>query len=161
MTTLVALSIYIPRLFIEPGYNFLYATKDRYSTNQQHYSVYDNKLFVNTFRPTKSDNKGEFSQAESRLYIHDVAKNENREIILAEAQSLQLDSNTVSPDNFEIVYGGRDAGLFPLLFWSERDYNSRYIMGHNVSKKLNLKLNQTSYYNSLYIIGWIIPNDKQ
>jgi hypothetical protein len=66
---------------------------------------------------------------ESKLYIYDVTKNEAKEISFTETQHLNLDSSVKSPDDFEVVYGSRVDGFFPLLFWSERDYNSRYLSG--------------------------------
>jgi len=47
-----------------------------------------------------------------KLYIYDVAKDTAREISLAEAQNLNLDAHTISPDGFEIVNGSDSNYIF-------------------------------------------------
>lgn len=153
MILFVAGSIYLPGLFVQPKFNFLYVSgNDYYYYNQYQYSVQNGKLV----RSERQRPEGQTypPEREVKLYIHDVAKNESREISFEEAQNLNLDSNTKSPDKFEVVYGSRGDGFFPFFFWSERDYNTQYLKGHNVSKKLNLQLSG-SYYNNFRFIGWI------
>jgi len=157
MILFVASRIYLPGLFIKPHFNFLYVSGDDsyyYYNNGYQYSVQNDKLVKNEIKQLENQNYNP-PRVESKLYIYDVAKNEAKEISFAEAQNLNLDSSVKSPDDFEVVYGSRGDGFFPFLFWSERDYNSRYLSGHNVSKKLNLQLNGSSYYNNFRFIGWI------
>lgn len=143
MILFVAASIYLPGLFIQPKYNFLYVSGDDYNYYKQ-YSVQNGTLTRNETQLGK----------DVRLYICDVAKNKSKEVSFEEARKLNLDSNNVSPDGFEIVYGSRGDGLFSLFFYSSTDYSTHYIIGHNVSKKLNLQLSG-SYYRNFRFIGWI------
>lgn len=150
MILFVAGSIYLPGLFVQSKYNFLYVSGDDYYYyyDQYQYSVQNGKLVRSEIQ--RPENQNYQPQREVKLYVYDVAKNESKEIFYAEAQNLNLDSNVKSPDGFEIVYGSRGDGFFP----SERDYNTRYLKGHNVSKKINLQLSG-SYYNNFRFIGWI------
>jgi len=160
MILFVAGSIYLPGLFIQPKFNFLYVSgDDYYYYNQYQYSVQNGKLVRREVQRPKNQIYQPLQEVqEVKLYIYDVAKNESKEISFEEAQNLNLDSNTKSPDGFEVVYGSRGDGFlpffFPFFFLSERDYNTLYLKGHNVNKKLNLQLSG-SYYNNFRFIGWI------
>lgn len=87
------------------------------------------------------------------LYIYDATKNLSQEISFEEAQKLNLDANIKSPDGFEVVHGNQNNGF--LFFSSDNNYNTVYLTGHNVSKKLNLQLNGSSYYDNFRFLGWI------
>jgi hypothetical protein len=153
MILFVAGSIYLPELFVQPKFNFLYVIgDDYYYYNQYQYSVQNGKLVGSEIQ--RPENQIYQPPREVKLYIYDVAKNESKEISFEEAKNLNLDSNTKSPDGFEVVYGSRGEGFFPFFFWSERDDNTRYLKGHNVSKKLNLQLSGP-YYTNFRFIGWI------
>jgi hypothetical protein len=153
MILFVAGSIYLPGLFIQPKFNFLYMSGyDYYYFNQYQYFVQNGKLVRSEIQ--RSENQIYQPPREVKLYVYDVAKNESKEISFEEAQNLNLDPSPISPDGFEIVYGSRSESFFPFFFWSERDYNTLYLKGHNVSKKLNLQLSG-SYYNNFRFIGWI------
>ena len=157
MILFVAGSIYLPGLFIKPHFNFLYASGDDsyyYYNNGYQYSVQDDKLIKNEIKQPENQNYTP-PRVEPKLYLYDITKNEAKEISFADAQNLNLDSNTKSPDDFEVVYGSRDEGFFPFFWGAGTDYNSRYLKGHNVSKKINLQLNGGSYYNNFRFIGWI------
>jgi len=157
MILFVAGSIYLPELFIKPHFNFLYVSGDDsyyYYNSGYQYSVQNDKLVKNEIKQPENQNYNP-PRVESKLYIYDVAKNEAKEISFTEAQNLNLDSSVKSPDDFEVVYGSRDSGFFPFFWGGGTDYNARYLSGHNVSKKLNLQLNGSSYYNNFRFIGWI------
>lgn len=153
MILFVATSIYLPGFFVQPKYNFLYVSSDDYYYyNQYQYSVQNGKLLRNEIK--QPENRTYRWMRDVKLYVCDVVKNESREISFEEAQNLNLDSNNVSPDGFEVTYGNRSEGFLPFFFFLERDYNTLYLKGHNLSKKLNLKLSG-SYYHNFRFIGWI------
>lgn len=154
MIALVAASIYLPGLFSPaPKVNFLYVIGDDYYQGRQ-YAIENGKL---TKREVKYPEH--YTPGVVRLFIHDVTTNQSREVSFAEAQQLSLDANAKSPDEFEVVYGSRGDGIFPLLFFHSEDYNAVYLKGHNTSKKLNLQAPPTgSYYyypNRFRFLGWI------
>ncbi|MEK7180580.1 MAG: hypothetical protein AAB706_03825 [Patescibacteria group bacterium] len=149
MILFVAGSIYLPGIFIKPKYNFLYLVESSsYYYNKYQYSVQNGALIRSETQRRENPNYN-LPQSKSTLYIYDVVKNESKEISFEQTQYLNFDSNAVSPDGFEIVYGSRSNSFFPFFFWSENDYDIRYLKGHNVSKKL--QLNGPSFR----FIGWI------
>lgn len=153
MILFVAASIYLPGFFIQPKYNFIYTSGDDYCYhNQYQYSVQNGKLIRNEI--TCPESQTYLPQRDTRLHVYNVAKNKSREISFEEAQNLNLDSNNLSPDGFEVTYGNHGGGFFPFFFYSDTDYNNLYLKGHNVSKKLNLQLSG-SYRNNFRFIGWV------
>lgn len=154
MILFVAGSIYLPGLFIKPHFNFLYVFSDDYYYNEPQYLVDNGRLVKSEIKQT--DNQNNYPpKKESKLYIYDVTKNESQEISLEQAQNLDLDSKSKSPDGFEVVYGSRGDGFFPFFWGSGSDYNSRYLKGRNISRKLDLKINDSYNYYSFRFLGWI------
>lgn len=159
MILFVAGSIYLPGFFVKPPrFNFLYASGDEYPYGAHQYVVQGGTVIKNENNKPQNQNQypREVPQAPSeKLLIHDVIKNESKEVSFEEAQSLSLDSNAVSPDGFEVVYGSNGGGMLP-FFYSGSDYNSRYLKGHGVSRKLNTVMAGGSrYYNNFNFLGWI------
>lgn len=148
----VALSIYLPTLFIKPQYNFLFSTGgDYYYRNE--YTVEGDKLVKKPVALPKAVQDGK----EPELYLYDVQKNISTKISLVDAQALSLDSNPMSPDGFELTYGSDGGGVFPFFYWSDRDYGSRFLKGHGVAKKINLpNIASYDYYSGNFqFLGWI------
>lgn len=150
MILFVAGSIYLPGVFAKPKFNFLYITGDYYSGSQ--YSVINGRLVENEieYPPRKYGPP----RAEVKLFVHDVAKNESKIISFEEAQMLNLDSSIKSPDGFEVISGGRGSGIF-FFFGVDRDYDSIYLKGHNMSKKLNVQMSGSYGYGNFRFLGWI------
>lgn len=153
MIIFVAISIYLPSLFVQPKTDFLYSTGGDYYS-QDIYSVQNGKLIVQEISYPKEYYR---PKRNPRLFIHDVVKNESREISLEEAKKLNLNSNNKSPDGFEVVYGRNHHDIFPLFFYGDTDYNTRYIQKGGRSKRLNLQTDGERYYSYYFkFIGWII-----
>jgi len=151
MILFVAGIIYLPGLFIQPKFNFLYATEDYYFPS--YYSVKNGRLIKNNKAYCPEFYKRKCT--EPRLYIYDITKNESKEISFSEAQRLTLNSNSRSPDGFEITCGRRTQSIFFIFVESSSDCSTRFIKGHNISKKLNLQLSK-GRYGSFRFLGWII-----
>ena len=133
MIILIAVSIYLPSLFAPaPQYDFLYVTGGYHGRNFE-YGV-ENGMLVKY--EVESDRN---ATRKARLFIHDVSKNAGREVTFAEAQKLRLDANAKSPDGYEVVYGSRESGFFPIFFSGGYDHNTMYLKGHNTSKKIELQ----------------------
>ncbi len=153
MILFVAGSIYLPGLFVQPKINFLYVSGSNsyYYGNGWQYGIQEGRIIKNgVSQPI--DGYYDPMPSGAKLFIYDVVKNESREIFFQEAQNLSINSNNISEDGFEITYGNRGDSFFP-FYYSGTDYNTRYIVGHNVSKKLNLQLSG-SYYDFRFL-GWI------
>jgi len=154
MIVFVAASIYLPGLFIKPNVNFLYAYGDEYYS-QERFTVQNGKLVKREVPRYESQSYYQPPREESKLFLHDVVKNESREVSFEEAQRLNLDSGTKSSDGFEVINGYQGGGFFPFFGGSGSDYNTRYLKGHNVSKKINLQQRGESYYYDFRFLGWI------
>ncbi len=153
MILFVAASIYIPRLFFHPKYSFLYTTNEDYY-NDQSYSVNNGRLIV--VAPTSPEYSGyRTTYPTPQLYIHNVSTNESIPVALENAQNLTLDSSTESPDGYKIENGSQGDGFF-LFSWYDNNYNTEYIVGHNLSRKLNIVNNSSTYYGSFHFLGWIV-----
>lgn len=156
MILIVAGSVYLPSFFVKaPAVNFLYSVGDDnyYCDGVQQYIVQNSQLVKNIVKQSDTGNVVPVC-TEPKIFIQDVVKNESKQISFEEAQKLNLDSNNISPDGFEVVYGSRGDGYFPFFFYSNPDYSTRYLKGHNISKKLNIQLNE-SYYYGFHFLGWI------
>ncbi len=157
MIGLVAVLVYLPRFGPLPKYNFIYSSGGTYPYG--YYTVSGNTLQKNENR-IKQDIKDNIVVTEPRLFLHDVATNQSREISLGEGQKLKLDSTDESPDGFKITMGNYDDGIFGIFGGSGRDYGSRYIANNGGGGvKLNLKSVSGAYYDSysFQFLGWIIP----
>src|SRR3989338_9610683 len=87
----VALSTYLPSLFLSTDYNFVYTsctdgTNYYYSYNcdnylQKRYSVVNNKFTVNTVDPVQDSDKDKIPDIKenyaARIFLHDTKKNES------------------------------------------------------------------------------------
>jgi hypothetical protein len=168
----IALSAYLPSLFISTNYNFVYSscadgTNNYYSYRcdnylQQRYSVVDGQLVVNDVDPTQdSDNDGIPDVKEgytARLFLHNTKSNETREITLKEAESLNLNELITSPDGVSVSsHYDRGADFF-LLFDGGSTYG-HYLVKGNAKSKLNLINDEDrySYRNNFQFIGWTLP----
>lgn len=153
MIALVAASIYLPQLFAPPPkFNFLYVTDDDYYQGRQ-YAVENGRL---TRREIKYPEH--YTPGVSRLFVHDVSANQSKEVSFEEAQKLQLDAAIKAPDGYEVAYGNRDYGVFPLFFSGGGDYDAMYLKGHNASRKLNLQLPSDGRYyyrDRARFLGWL------
>lgn len=154
MIVLIIASIYLPRYFIHPKYDFLYVLGDEY------YYVGGQQYFVKEGRliriESKKDEKPHPDQPRSErpLYVFDINKDESREVSFDEAQKLNLNGNIKSPDGFEVTHGQRGDGF--LFFWSTvPDHNSVYLKGNSFSKKLNVQVREVYYDSNFRFLGWI------
>lgn len=159
MIVLVAASIYLPGLFApSPHVNFLYVIGDHDYYAGQEYVVEQGRLAKQVVNIEVKNYPERYTPPSvSRLFVHDVAMNRSKQISFEEAQGLPLDPSVQSPDGFEVVHGSRGDGLYPFFFDHSVDYNTWYLKGHNVSKKLNVEaLEDRSYYfRRIRFLGWI------
>lgn len=150
MVIFVVASIYLPGLFVQPTYNFLYSVNgNAYDTES--FSVTNDRLIK---IPASYPPQNPAAVTQPKLFVHDVARNTGKEISWAQAQNLKLDSNTASPDGFKIEHGGSSDGFF-IFGGYNRDYNSRYIVGKGYSQKLDLNNPEKPYGDSIKFLGWI------
>jgi len=170
LVVVVALSTYLPSMFISTDYNFIYALCDEvdhynnYGCEEylnEHYDVVDGKLVVlvslSTMIPeqTKERDAIEFS---SRIFLHDTKKNESREITLEEAQTLTLQDLLTAPDGVTVSsHYDNDIDVFP-FFNGGSSYGYYLTKGKSRSKINLINYNDRYYYrNNFQFIGWTLP----
>ncbi len=158
MILLVAGFIYLPSLGNKPKYNFLYMTGNSYSyLGGNQYIVSGGHL---TYNPPPPPNNGDLvikpDNSLPHFYLYNVAQNTATEVFFGQARNYTLDSSNTSPDGYVVVRGNYSGG--DLFFGGGGgDYNSWFIKGHNRSRKLNLKLTGSDYYNFQFL-GWTQNN---
>ncbi len=147
----VAGSIYLPGLFTKPNYNFLYVSGANYGPA---YFVTNGQLNENITTSTLNIERNYPTGSQPQLFLYDVSKGQSEEISFADAQKLSLNTNPQSPDGFEIVSGNDGGGFFPFAYSPSDGYNTKYLEGHDVSKKLNIP-DQGNYYYNFTFLGWV------
>jgi hypothetical protein len=178
----IAISVYLPSFFISTNYNFIYASCgdniDNYSRNcntylSNKYTVENGKISTLEDRTANIDNSNqEYSQTgtstlkkvtespkyEVRLFFHDTAKNESREITLEEAKLFTLNNLITSPDGVSIT-GSYNSGSDILVFGGGRSSFGYFLTKGNSKLKLNIINTNDRYYyqNNFKFIGWVIP----
>lgn len=168
LIVVVALSAYLPSLFLSTNYNFIYATCDgninnySYQCNnylQKRYSVEEGKIMVNDVvldMDTDGDGVPDTNEVYlARIFLHDTEKNLSREITLAEAKELTLDPLLTSPDEVSVSSDYSYSGDF-LFFGGGSSYGYFLTKGKSKSK-LNLIENGRYYRDDFEFIGWILP----
>jgi len=168
---IVALSTYVPSLFLSTDYNFIYTSctdgSNYYSYNcgnylKNRYSVVNNKLVVNSVGPTQDSDKNGIPDIKenytARIFLHDTKKNESREITIEEAQTLTLNSLLTSPDGVTVSSNYDRGSDFFLVFDGRSSYGYYLTKGRSRSK-LNLINNDDRYYyrDNFKFIGWQLP----
>lgn len=172
LIAIVALSSYLPSLFLSTQYNFIYSsctngTNYYYSRCndylQKRYLVTDGKLVVKSVTPYQdSDGDGKLDTGADyadRIFYHDTEKNESREITLAEAQTLTLNNLLTSPDGVTVSsrYDGGGGGFF--LFDGGPSSYGYYLTKGRSRTKINLINTNDQYYyrDNFQFIGWVLP----
>lgn len=171
LIAIIALSTYLPSLFLSTNYNFIYSSctdgtnyYPYYCNNylQKRYSVVNGKIVVNSIDPAQDSDKDDIPDINenytARIFLHDTKKNESREITLEEAQALSLNGFLTSPDGVTIS-SNYDRGVdFFFLFDGGSSYGYYLAKGKNRSK-LNLINNDDRYYyqDNFQFVGWVLP----
>jgi hypothetical protein len=171
LITVVAVSIYLPSLFLSTNYNFVYSyctqgtsyepyPCDRYL--QSRYSVINGKLVVNAIDPTQDSDKDGIPDVKenftTRIFLHDTQKNESREIPLEEAETLTLNGLLTAPDGVA-VSSHYDGGPGFFFVFSGRSSYGHYLTKGNSRSRLNLINRDDRYYyrDNFQFIGWVLP----
>jgi len=169
----VALSTYLPSLFISTNYNFIYTSCADgrnyyyYDCNyylEKRYTVVDGKLVANTIDSTQDSDNDKIPDIKenytARIFLHDTKANESREISLEEAQMLSLNGLLTSPDGVTVSsdYSYSGGGEFFIFGGGSSSYGYYLTKGKSKSK-LNLINDNDRYYyqNNFNFLGWVLP----
>lgn len=171
LITIIALSTYLPSLFLSTDYNFIYSSCTEgtnyysyYCNNylQKRYSVVNGKIVVNQIDPAQDSDKDGVPDINekytARIFLHDTKKNESREITIEEARTLNLHGLLTSPDGVTVSSHYDRGGGFFFLFDGGSSYGYYLTKGKSRSK-LNLINRDNRYYyrDNFQFIGWVLP----
>ena len=170
LIVVIALSSYLPSLFLSTDYNFVYASfsDNNYSYRcsnylQSRYSVVNGKLVINSIDPVQdTDRDGVPDINENytvRFFIHDTANNESREITSEEVQSLNLSGLLTSPDGVTVSSDYDRGGDFFPFFDGNSSYGYYLTKGRSRTKLNLINTDKNGYYyqGNFRFMGWIIP----
>lgn len=171
LIAVIALNAYLPLSFISTNYNFVYVScfgqSNYYDCDnylEKRYLVVDNKIVANKTDSTlASDNRKTTDINENytaRIFLHDTAKNESREITFEEAQALTLNSLITSPDGITVSgHYDENNGDFFFIFGGSSSSYGYYLTKGKSRAKLNLvsNTNRSYYRNNFQFIGWVLP----
>ncbi len=168
LIAVVAISVYLPSLFLSTSYNFLYSQchDGRYYYEcgykyENYFSVIDGKIVINSTSTITRDNNGAIKLSNGysmRIFLHDTEKNESREINIQEAELLTLNNLLTSPDGVTISEDYESSPGF-FIFDGGRSSHGYYLTKGRSKAKLNLINNNDRYYyyNNFKFIGWVVP----
>lgn len=138
----VAVTAYLPLLFVKPKYNFIY-------TEDSSYDYMVNVLNGRINIEQKYNSNRTYRSTQPTLFLYDVSSDRSTQISLAQAQGYTLDPSNKSLDGFTVGRSASDASYFPFFFGSYD--RGTYLMG----KGLNRKITERDYYNFRFV-GWIV-----
>lgn len=174
LIVIIALSTYLPSLFLSTDYNFIYSSctdgSNYYSYNcddylLKRYSVLNGKIIINPIDSNQDSDKDGVPDINekytARVFLHDTKKNESREITIEEAQTLSLNSLLTSPDGVT-VSSNYDRGTEIFFIFDNGSSYGYYLTKGKSRSKLNLINNDNRgyYRNNFQFIGWVLPGRK-
>ena len=141
----VAITVYLPSLFVKPKYNFIYTNTNYYDYDV---NVIDGRVNVD---PRYTDNTSRtYIPKQPTLFLYDVVDDKTTQISLTQAQTYILDPSNKSPDGFTVGKSESDGySFFPFFFGSSG--RGTYLMGKGLSRRIT----DQGYYNFKFV-GWII-----
>lgn len=171
LIAIIALSTYLPSLFLSTDYNFVYSSCPDGTNNysycnkylQKRYSVVNGKIVVNSIYPAQDSDKDGIPDINenytARIFLHDTKKNESREITPEEAQTLSLNGLLTSPDGITVSSNYDRGSDFFFLFDGGGSSYGYYLTKGKSRSKLNLINNDDRYYyrDNFQFIGWALP----
>ncbi len=172
LLAIVALSTYIPSLFLKTDYNFIFTTctdmSDYYLYRcndylKLRYSVENETLVQKTVDTTldqDKDGKPDFNSGfTDRIFLYDTELNEAREITFKRAKQFTLNNLLTSPDGVTVSsrYSRNGGEFFP--FGGGSSSHGYYLTKGRSRSKLNL-INSNELYPyqiNFQFLGWVVP----
>jgi|SRR3990167_6008965 len=142
----VAVFAYLPSLFVQPKYDFVYATSN---LSDYETKVVNGKLTLNPQTRYRYGTQYEYPLREPSLYLYNVLEEKSTSITLSQAQIYNLDPSSKSPDGFTVGRADSDGVSFFPFFYGGRYDRGQYLTGKGLSQKV------TDNYDFKFI-GWIM-----
>jgi hypothetical protein len=142
-----AVVIYIPRVWANPKYDFIYSVCDNYSCRDS-YSVDATGYVTQNYLDSS---KLDYYYRNVSLRYYDAADDSTRSITLGEARRYRLDRSSKSPDGYTL---SREHSTSGFLFWG--DYDEGWYLKNGAKKKKVELISGGSYYSGdVNFLGWI------
>lgn len=166
LVVVLAAIIYVPRLYVTPQFDFVYATGsypvwiDPATKTRIEYRVVNDRLTKKVTPvavesdPDKRDYYGVSETTPPDFYRYDVSENVNKVLSEEEALGLLLNPAKMAPDGFEVGYGQTNENIFESVFGG-RDYSQQVLTKGSVGIPLNLVGESNRYYGEFNFIGWL------
>lgn len=139
--------VYVPRLFANPKYDFIYSVCENYRCKNS-YSV-DAMGYVTQDFLSSSNN--DYYDRTASLRYYDSSNDSTRSLTLEETRMYQLNTSSKSPDGYILVSESSGSGF---LFWG--DYDEGWYLKNGAKKQKVELTNNSSYYSgSVKFLGWI------
>lgn len=140
IVVLIVAFLYVPRLFANPTYDFIYC---------KGYSC-DGRFRVDTNgNLTSSAESTRYSSPTDRLHYYDAERDATRPIQLADALNFQLDPSSKSPEGYSLVRGTNNGGF--LFYDSNREVWS-------LKKGIAITPISLQGYDITFI-GWVVKDE--
>jgi len=143
--------IYVPRLFVNPKYDFIYSTCDDYSCRNS-YSI-DSTGYVSQDY-SNSSNSDYYNRTYNRtasLRYYDSSNDSTRSLTLEEARRYHLNTSSKSPDGYTLARESSSSGF---LFWGDYD-EGWYLKNGAKKKKVELTTTGSYYSRDARLLGWV------
>lgn len=131
--------LYVPRLFANPAYDFIYC--EGYSCESRYSVGSHGRLIV-------SNETNRYSYNSDRLYYYDLERDATRPIQAADASGYLLDPTSKSPDGYLLQQNTNSGGF---LFWGS--YNRSWSLKKDFAAKP-----VTLEGRDINFIGWVQQN---
>lgn len=167
----IVASVYVPSLFIQTQYSFVYAVcDDQYNSYEcleyvdDYYRIENGKLTKHTLPESSTEtyrNKTIRLYNErfpARLFMYSPLTNTSTELTNDMISTLTMSDELTSPDNIRVDCGYNYGGDFFFIFDTHHSEYACYLQDGVRQKKVVLETPLSSYYynNSIRFIGWIL-----
>ena len=161
MVAILAAVIYIPKAYIQPEHDFIYAVgdypiyTDPARNIQIEYTVSGGKLLAKE-TPYIHENKP-YNTNDPEFFRYSVTEKTNTPLAKETVQQLALDPSSKSPDGFELGYARSQDNIFESMFGG-RDYSQRVLKKDSVAVGIELLPNRSNTYydRQINLVGWVI-----
>ncbi len=155
MILFVALSIYVPRMFVHPQYNFVFSMNDNAPYGSSQFSVENGAIVQHAVQYPDTYPKP-VPPLQPMLYVYDVRSDQAHLVTWPAAKKLHVSGDVTSPDGYQAEQGRGGGGyIFPFIFEGGYDGSNLYLTGHGGSKRVNVPM--ANYYYNFHFIGWVLP----
>jgi hypothetical protein len=146
---IAVLTLYVPRLFANPGYDFIYTYCESYDCDDE-YTLKDNRV-VRQAPTANSRYTYTSNHTDQKLGYYDAESDSTRILSFEEAASYKLLNSSKSPDGYSLVRESSEGGF---LFWGSSNESWQL---KNGLKQQPVQLNggRDSYNEDVTLLGWV------